>query len=1000
VRAQWSQQPPGQSQWKSGNNGQDGRASRNCTQSNNGCIPNGQNGEEPSRNYQSSQGTCHAIIEYPSRMELNVEGDDCDQNGMLSGHQKIELTVDLPVRSNVTFTFDSFFVAGKLHGQTKIQTDAGLSFVGQMYEGGRAVGRTIAFDGSIIEGETWNGFKNLTGTLSAPVHRGGQVDYFVAGESVSREVYEARPKAAAPVVAATKRTSPFGEMLKRVIVGNLVDCLRGGCQAEMAAARAADERKLQERRDADAYAEQQTRIAEGQRRANAARQEGVASWQRQQAEDRQRGLDAIEDARRKQLAGLDRNGSPLPEPTLPARSDTATSNNGSTSSQSGGYQSGNNGRPSSSSSYCSDGSASCSSASGNSSGTSATQGDSSFSGDAKPPAPEFRVDTNRPAEQPSGNNGLAAGGSGSASGNNGRDFTADTSPQGNPPVVTTAPSALPAPILPSTTEPVAPAAEASQLPPPNAPPVQPVAQNDTLKAGPAPSNPVPQNNPTVSSGQQIGPANPNQQPNDTNATQFYGSTPAAYASQMSASDIALNNRLSPSDPQRIENQMSPSQLGQIVTSGQIAGWRAEAQVAVNRQSGVQTAGNANNVGASSGGGLVTTVPITPSETYPGYPTEQSAIVFADNTPTLGWSSVAGVTYYQVAARNLGTGLLEINEPVSSSTFTPSRALPPGQLFRWNVMACNGSGCSAPSVSKYFRTGGAGVAGQTDSGNFATGAAQAAFDANLECAKGIAARTGQSVASVSQWVTSLSWQGVINGTASGLRTFWNHPWVATKAVASGIWNGGLAGAKASYQQFVGTVSRSYQPEQAFELCSNATQAAVTTVGAVDGARGVASASGGGFVALKRLVDRPTGLADDLQNAAPRSAGLSLVYYRGTTVYRKDARPTSLIFSSGFKPLGASADLRSYVTRNTPSIFVGTSKSRGVAADHSGWRGYVYEIDATKVRGVDVNATLGDHRFSGEFEVAIEGGVPASSIKGSWKITSDGTYGPYEINVNYR
>jgi hypothetical protein len=70
--------------------------------------------------------------------------------------------------------------------------------------------------------------------------------------------------------------------------------------------------------------------------------------------------------------------------------------------------------------------------------------------------------------------------------------------------------------------------------------------------------------------------------------------------------------------------------------------------------------------------------------------------------------------------------------------------------------------------------------------------------------------------------------------------------------------------------------------------------------------------------------------------------------------------------------------------------------------SGYR-YFYEIDAPG--GVDVNATLGPHAYTGEQEIAMPGGVLPERIRGMWTIKRDPetgqvTRGDYIQNPNYR
>ncbi len=116
----------------------------------------------------------------------------------------------------------------------------------------------------------------------------------------------------------------------------------------------------------------------------------------------------------------------------------------------------------------------------------------------------------------------------------------------------------------------------------NPQPVQPASVRDTIQQGVA--GPI-YGNGSEGSGQPQGPANPFQSPQDTQATRFAGSTPAAYAELLSASDIALNNQLPVGNAQRIENQFSVSQVRQIAQNGQIAGWRESTREALNGLNG-------------------------------------------------------------------------------------------------------------------------------------------------------------------------------------------------------------------------------------------------------------------------------------------------------------------------------------------------------------------------------------------------------------------------------
>ena len=260
---------------------------------------------------QPSPQVCNVYIEYPSHMELRLENATCDQNDNLVGQHSISVTVDLAVRNGVRFTFDSDFLNGRLNGLTSIQTDAGFSFNGEIFPDGRTVGRTTAFDGSVVEGESRGGLANLTATVTRP---NGQILYYISGQSVTKESYAQRQTQLAS--KPPKQSSPVLDMFKRVILRTIADCSTGGCQAEYEQERVRRERKAQERQAA-AYQERQARIAEEQRQNSIRRQAENDRYITEQANIRSQQLAAIEDARIKQLAGLDRDGNPVQPPVAP-----------------------------------------------------------------------------------------------------------------------------------------------------------------------------------------------------------------------------------------------------------------------------------------------------------------------------------------------------------------------------------------------------------------------------------------------------------------------------------------------------------------------------------------------------------------------------------------------------------------------------------------------------------------------------------------------------------
>jgi hypothetical protein len=385
------------------------------------------------------------------------------------------------------------------------------------------------------------------------------------------------------------------------------------------------------------------------------------------------------------------------------------------------------------------------------------------------------------------------------------EFGGDARPQGDPPVVTTMPPDLPAPhpAAPTLPDPVR-WVEPLALPVPA--PVQ-------VASLPDPITPQPNGVPPP-----LGPATRVTEPSDA-------PQPLAPPVQLGNGSDTLGIGSAPSNP--VPQQ--PSQPAVDVASRP----------------------NATPASTSSSSPAQQARPNAPAETYPGYPTEQSAIAFADSTPTFGWSGISDATYYQVAARNLGTGMLEINETVRSTSFTPLRPLAAGQLFRWNVMACNGSGCSAPSGSKYFRTAGATTSPQTGE-SLASNAWAAASQGTKDCAITLARETGESLENAFQLVTSAGgWQQLAGGVANSAWNIIRHPILSAKAV----WNG-LTGQISGVRDAVSAGNPSL-------ACQRAVKLSASVIGAAEGAQAARAT----FNNLRRVANDNGQIA----NAATRATG---------------------------------------------------------------------------------------------------------------------------------
>jgi hypothetical protein len=101
-----------------------------------------------------------------------------------------------------------------------------------------------------------------------------------------------------------------------------------------------------------------------------------------------------------------------------------------------------------------------------------------------------------------------------------------------------------------------------------------------------------------------------------------------------------------------------------------------------------------------------------------------------------------------------------------------------------------------------------------------------------------------------------------------------------------------------------------------------------------------------------------------------------------------------------PRGTSTDLQAYVDTNSPSAFVGTSKTQAVSTEFAlDNGGYVYQIDQTNLSGIDVNLAYPSNTFADEREIAILGGVPKESVISAQKALPGGGLGPIIPNPFY-
>ena len=93
------------------------------------------------------------------------------------------------------------------------------------------------------------------------------------------------------------------------------------------------------------------------------------------------------------------------------------------------------------------------------------------------------------------------------------------------------------------------------------------------------------------------------------------------------------------------------------------------------------------------------VPPMPQLPQPGQVSGPGPLL-GSSTVQLYWRSVSSATYYAVNVRDLSTMALD-SRTVGATSLTVT--LQPGREYRWNVAACNGSGCSAQTTALHFRT---------------------------------------------------------------------------------------------------------------------------------------------------------------------------------------------------------------------------------------------------------------------------------------------------------
>ncbi|MHB9101095.1 MAG: Ig domain-containing protein [Sulfuricella sp.] len=91
---------------------------------------------------------------------------------------------------------------------------------------------------------------------------------------------------------------------------------------------------------------------------------------------------------------------------------------------------------------------------------------------------------------------------------------------------------------------------------------------------------------------------------------------------------------------------------------------------------------------------------TPSSPSPGS-TSSPGPTQASSTVGLSWGGVSGATYYDFGVRDMVSNALVVNTTTTGTSYSASLAA--GGQYRWNVAACNASGCSSYTTVLYFKT---------------------------------------------------------------------------------------------------------------------------------------------------------------------------------------------------------------------------------------------------------------------------------------------------------
>ena len=150
----------------------------------------------------------------------------------------------------------------------------------------------------------------------------------------------------------------------------------------------------------------------------------------------------------------------------------------------------------------------------------------------------------------------------------------------------------------------------------------------------------------------------------------------------------------------------------------------------------------------------------------------------------------------------------------------------------------------------------------------------------------------------------------------------------------------------------------------------------------------------------IVWRPRNVSDQ------RVAGRPSIRAEEEWLWRWDRTHPRDIFRNGFRPRVAfeglvagmrhhATNLREYVANNIPSVFVSTTRRNWTPRA----RANMFRYDIFAPGGIDVNPTLGSHRFENQMEIAFFSGIRTEFIFGAVELDQNQRQVRYHLNPLY-